>query len=143
MPSRKLIHIFLICCHRSDQNILPILSSQLNRIIAQAGSRKAHAIGALTTEHRDTWTDVRKHLLEVSSENEALLEKLESSVFLLCLDDTAPVTRDEVSTAGWYGDGRNRYFDKSLQYVVFENGKAGVIIEVGGRTAKAELLRLN
>ncbi|KAI8055789.1 acyltransferase ChoActase/COT/CPT [Syncephalis plumigaleata] len=105
---------------------------QLNRIISQAGDRKAQAIGALTTEHRDTWTDVRRQLLAVSPRNETVLEKLESAVFLLCLDDTSPVTRDEVSTACWHGDGRNRYFDKSLQYVVFENGKAGVIIEHSG-----------
>ncbi|KAI9598746.1 hypothetical protein BDF19DRAFT_431312 [Syncephalis fuscata] len=55
----------------------------------------------MTTEHRDTWTDVRQHLLAYSTLS----------------DDTAPVTRDEVSTACWHGDG------------LFETGKAGVIIE--------------
>ncbi|RKP25718.1 hypothetical protein SYNPS1DRAFT_15255, partial [Syncephalis pseudoplumigaleata] len=115
---------------------------QLNRIITQAGEHKAPAIGALTTEHRDTWADVREHLLSVSPRNAATLERLESAVFLLCLDDTAPVTRDEVSAACWHGDGRNRYFDKSLQYVVFENGKAGVIIEHAGVDG-TQLARLN
>ncbi len=53
------------------------------------------------------------------------MQKLESSVLLLCLDDTAPVTREEAGRALWHGDGRNRWFDKSLQLIVFENGKAG------------------
>ena len=30
----------------------------------------------------------------------------------------------------WHGDGRNRFFDKSIQLVVFPNGKAGMIGEV-------------
>ncbi|KAJ3057991.1 Carnitine O-acetyltransferase mitochondrial, partial [Quaeritorhiza haematococci] len=30
-----------------------------------------------------------------------------------------------VSTACWHGDGRNRFFDKSLQFIIFDNGKAG------------------
>ncbi|KAK9675261.1 Carnitine O-acetyltransferase mitochondrial [Basidiobolus ranarum] len=58
-----------------------------------------------------------------------LLEKLESATLLLCLDDTSPTTRDEHSWSCWGGDGRNRYFDKSLQFLVFENGKAGFLAE--------------
>ena len=30
----------------------------------------------------------------------------------------------------WHGDGRNRFFDKSLQLIVFSNGKAGFNGEV-------------
>ena len=31
----------------------------------------------------------------------------------------------------WHGDGRNRYFDKSVQFIVCDNGKAGFNAEVG------------
>ena len=44
---------------------------------------------------------------------------------MICLDDTEPYTRDEVGRALWHGDGRNRFFDKTLQFIVFKNGKAG------------------
>ncbi|KAG0306958.1 Carnitine O-acetyltransferase mitochondrial [Dissophora globulifera] len=71
----------------------------------------------------------RKTLINAGTQNEELLRKIESSVFLLCLDDSSPVTRDEVSRACWHGDGRNRFFDKSLQFIVFENGKAGFMGE--------------
>ncbi|CAG8541519.1 20175_t:CDS:2, partial [Gigaspora rosea] len=95
------------------------IESQLRKIYELAGNTKDPAIGVLTTENRDNWTDVS------AGSNEQLLKKIESSVFALCLDDTSPVTRDEISHACWVGDGRNRYFDKSLQFIVFENGRAG------------------
>ena len=84
-----------------------------------------HPLGALTTQNRDVWERARKELWNYSPANREALEKLESSVFLLCLDDTSPLTREEVGRALWHGDGKNRWFDKSAQFVVFENGKAG------------------
>ena len=33
----------------------------------------------------------------------------------------------------WHGDGRNRFFDKSIQLIVFSNGKAGFNGEVCAR----------
>ena len=35
------------------------------------------------------------------------------------------MTKDEHSVACWHGDGKNRFFDKSMQFIVFDNGKAG------------------
>lgn len=37
----------------------------------------------------------------------------------------------------WHGNGENRFFDKSLQFVVTENGKAGMIGEVGAPASRA------
>ncbi|KAG0361784.1 Carnitine O-acetyltransferase mitochondrial [Podila minutissima] len=105
------------------------IEAQLDAIVKQAGDRKDPAIGALTSDNRDIWTEARKTLINAGSQNEELLRKIESSVFLLCLDDSSPVTRDEVSRACWHGDGRNRFFDKALQFIVFENGKAGFMGE--------------
>ncbi|KAF9433454.1 Carnitine O-acetyltransferase mitochondrial [Entomortierella beljakovae] len=101
------------------------IEAQLDSIIKQAGDRKGPSIGVLTADNRDLWTENREALINAGSNNEELLRKIESSVFLLCLDDSSPVTRDEVSRACWHGDGANRFFDKSLQFIVFENGKAG------------------
>lgn len=62
--------------------------------------------------------------------NKQVLEKIESSSFVVCLDDLTPNTRDELCRASWHGDGRNRYFDKPLQFIVFDNGRAGFMGEV-------------
>lgn len=71
----------------------------------------------------------RENLIAANPENRKVLEKIESSDFVICLDDSKPVTRDEGSRACWHGDGRNRFFDKPLQFIVFENGKAGFMGE--------------
>ena len=69
-------------------------------------------------------------ILAVDPSNLKALEKVESSIFTVCLDDTSPITRNEVGRALWHGDGRNRFFDKSVQFIVFANGKAGMNGEV-------------
>ncbi|GAA5814091.1 hypothetical protein MFLAVUS_007581 [Mucor flavus] len=105
------------------------LETQFNRIINQAGKDKGLPIGILTSDNRDKWTEYRENLVAANPENATLLEKVESSDFVICLDDQTPVTRDEGSRACWHGDGRNRFFDKPLQFIVFENGKAGFMGE--------------
>lgn len=69
-------------------------------------------------------------LLTANPKHEEMLKKIESSAFVLCLDDTKPVTLEEISHSCWVGDGRNRFFDKSLQFIVFDNGRAGFNGEV-------------
>ena len=63
-----------------------------------AGSDKELPVGVLTSENRDTWTLLRDQML-VSPVNKASLDAIETASFVLCLDDTAPRTRDQVSRA--------------------------------------------
>ncbi|KAI8971690.1 acyltransferase ChoActase/COT/CPT [Mycotypha africana] len=115
--------------HDGQQLSTAELQHQFEQIINDAGSLKGLAIGALTSDNRDNWTEYRERLVAASPENAKALEKIESSDFIICLDDSTPVTRDEGSRACWHGDGRNRFFDKPLQFIVFENGKAGFMGE--------------
>ncbi|KAG2183480.1 hypothetical protein INT43_006486 [Umbelopsis isabellina] len=111
--------------HNGKQLSTAELENQFQRIIENARGSKALPIGVLTTENRDNWTDYRQTLISAHPENKELLKQIETSSFLVCLDDSNPVTRDEISRACWHGDGRNRYFDKPCQFIVFDNGKAG------------------
>ncbi|KAG1147892.1 hypothetical protein G6F37_003664 [Rhizopus arrhizus] len=115
--------------HNGQQLSTAELELQFQKIIDQAGSSKGVPIGVLTSDNRDKWTEYRENLIKSSPENRQLLEKIESSDFVVCLDDSKPITRDESSRACWHGDGRNRFFDKPLQFIVFENGKAGFMGE--------------
>ncbi|KAG1053835.1 hypothetical protein G6F46_002130 [Rhizopus delemar] len=115
--------------HNGQQLSTAELELQFQKIIDQAGSSKGVPIGVLTSDNRDKWTEYRDNLIKSSPENRQLLEKIESSDFVVCLDDSKPITRDESSRACWHGDGRNRFFDKPLQFIVFENGKAGFMGE--------------
>ena len=47
----------------------------------------------------------------------------------MCLDDTSPANTYELSRACWHGDGKNRWYDKHLEFIVFANGEAGFIGE--------------
>ncbi|CAG8538451.1 3338_t:CDS:2 [Ambispora leptoticha] len=105
------------------------LESQIRKIYDLAGYTKDPALGALTSENRDIWTEARKKFIAADPKNEELLRKIETSAFAVCLDDTSPITREEISHACWVGDGRNRFNDKSLQFIIFENGKAGFMGE--------------
>ncbi|KAJ1734390.1 Carnitine O-acetyltransferase mitochondrial [Coemansia sp. Benny D160-2] len=105
------------------------IESQLDRIVEVADSDTAVPVGILTSDNRDLWADNYKLLSEASPKNAEILEKIQSSAFLLCLDNTRPVTREEYHRTYWHGDGSNRWFDKSLQFIVCDNGKAGFLGE--------------
>ena len=123
------------------------LERSLQTIVKQADQLgwNPNPVGVLTSENRDTWAKVlkitslynilftniqaREVLWKASPVNQASLESIESSALMLCLDDTKPLTREEVGRALWHGDGRNRWFDKTLQFIVFDNAKAGFLGE--------------
>ncbi|RPA94175.1 hypothetical protein L873DRAFT_1814903 [Choiromyces venosus 120613-1] len=105
------------------------LEAQFARVLELANSEKVLAVGALTSENRDTWTEVRKMMIEASPENKKALQLIESASFVVCLDDTSPVTLEERAHQYWHGDGQNRFFDKPLQFIINENGTAGFMGE--------------
>ncbi|CAZ82201.1 unnamed protein product [Tuber melanosporum] len=105
------------------------LEAQFARVLELANAEKVPAVGALTSENRDTWTEVRKMMIEASPENKKALQLIESASFIVCLDDTSPVTLEERAHQYWHGDGQNRFFDKPLQFIINENGTAGFMGE--------------
>ncbi|KAF4992917.1 hypothetical protein FGRMN_6861 [Fusarium graminum] len=85
--------------------------------------------GMLTTDNRDTWGLNRQKLLSLDSRNAAYFETIESSVFIMCLDDDSPVTRAERVRSGYIGDSFNRWHDKCTQIIVTANGRSATIFE--------------
>lgn len=105
------------------------LQRQFERIYELAALARGPAIGVLTAADRDAWTEARQQLLAASPANAQALRDIESSGFLVCLDDAAPVTLAERAHQYWHGDGSNRWFDKPLQFIVNDNGTAGFMGE--------------
>ncbi|KAH6953260.1 acyltransferase ChoActase/COT/CPT [Fusarium avenaceum] len=103
------------------------LEQQFKRVYELA--QRVPAVGALTSENRDIWTDARDILLKASPKNKDALEAIESSSFVVCLDDAAPVTLEERAHQYWHGDGANRWYDKPLQFIVNDNGTSGFMGE--------------
>ncbi|PHH74084.1 hypothetical protein CDD80_3327 [Ophiocordyceps camponoti-rufipedis] len=103
------------------------LEMQFRRVyeVAQRGP----AVGILTSENRDIWADARDCLLQAGRLNKDVLEAIESSSFVVCLDDASPVTLEERAHQYWHGDGANRWFDKPLQFIINDNGTSGFMGE--------------
>mmetsp|Transcript_45811 Transcript_45811/g.111705 ORF Transcript_45811/g.111705 Transcript_45811/m.111705 type:complete len:732 (+) Transcript_45811:417-2612(+) len=117
------------------------LQDQLLRCIEMAESsagydgQQGHAVnlGILTSTNRTSWADNREKLLSLGGvAMEEALKELESGAFVVNLDDTDPQTLDEHSEmllTGGAVSADNRWFDKSLQLIVANNGKAGLLSE--------------
>ncbi|KAI8323117.1 acyltransferase ChoActase/COT/CPT [Martensiomyces pterosporus] len=110
--------------HEGIPLTLEEIEAALDRIVSEADSNAAVPVGILTADNRDSWSENRKLLL-MSPENAKVLDEIESSAFLLSLEKDRPITREEFSHATWHGSGRNRWFDKPCQFVVFDNARAG------------------
>ncbi|KUL87844.1 hypothetical protein ZTR_03178 [Talaromyces verruculosus] len=98
-------------------------------VIYERAEHPVTPVGVLTAANRDHWTAARAKLLEASPANAKALKDIESSAFLVCLDDAAPVTLEERAHQYWHGDGCNRWYDKPLQFIINDNGTAGFMGE--------------
>ncbi|MBF6225830.1 choline/carnitine O-acyltransferase [Nocardia abscessus] len=101
------------------------------RAVLKAGARPTptdSAVGHLTTKARAEWAQSRQRLLAEPA-NAAALDAIETALFAICLEDFAP--RDELHACDQllHGDSANRWFDKSVSFIVFADGQAGINVE--------------
>jgi len=87
------------------------------------------AIGHLTTKARAEWAASREALLSYSPRNASALDTLETALFCVCLEDFAPKTTLEASDHLLHGNSANRFFDKAVSLIVFQDGSAGINVE--------------
>ncbi|XP_022238682.1 choline O-acetyltransferase-like isoform X2 [Limulus polyphemus] len=126
-----------------------ILVEKLGAIVQMSKDQEQREppIGLLTTQNRRCWAGTY-HKLQKSGVNKHSLNMLESSLFLLCLDEPltskpnySSIRREsinlEVETMAshiLHGGGSdfnsgNRWFDKFLQFVVSRDGVCGLVVE--------------
>jgi len=90
------------------------------------------SVGHLTTTARAEWAQSRRALLDCHPGNAATLDTIETALFCVCLERTAPTDALEACDQLLHGDSGNRWFDKALSLIVFEDGTAGVNVEHSG-----------
>jgi carnitine O-acetyltransferase len=106
------------------------LHAGLAEVIAAGTSSSASAsIGHLTTLARAEWAASRRRLLECHPGNLRSLDTVETALFCVCLDEVTPTDVHQACDLLLHGDSANRWFDKSLSWVVFSDGTAGVNVE--------------
>lgn len=104
------------------------IEQQINWILENASGDEP-ALGALTAMKRATWGVVRQGIVALDPENVRCLDLLDSALFVVCLDETAPANIEAASQNTLHGDGKNRWFDKPLQLIFTPNGYAGINVE--------------
>lgn len=106
------------------------LYKQLLYLVNQVNPRvpKGEGVGALTSLNRDEYTAAYERML-TSPVNAASYETIFAASFVVCLDDSYPVTIEEKAQNCWHGDGENRFFDKPLEFFVAKNGNSGFLGE--------------
>ncbi|XP_008321295.1 peroxisomal carnitine O-octanoyltransferase isoform X1 [Cynoglossus semilaevis] len=90
-------------------------------------------VAALTSEERTRWANARQHLINIDPHNQSVLETIQSSLFIITLDESKPYSTPEnytnVTLAALTGDPTNRWGDKSYNTITFSNGTFGSVCD--------------
>ena len=85
-------------------------------------------IAAFTAGPRSNWAEIRE-LYFSEGMNRKSLRSIERAAFILCLEDKSFPTLEQRAQSLFHGDGMSRWFDKSINLVVFSDGYAGMNVE--------------
>ncbi|KAG0303987.1 hypothetical protein BGZ98_006057 [Dissophora globulifera] len=108
------------------------IQEQLRRVVeavdGMPAQEKQSAVGVLTSDNRDTWAKARQTMLGLSPLNHASFNSINNALFVICLDDYSSDRDIDVSHLNIFhaGDAHNRWFDKSMQFIFENNGRAGI-----------------
>jgi carnitine O-acetyltransferase len=107
------------------------LAAGLRTVMAApaTGDTPPASIGHLTTKPRAEWAESRHALLDRHPRNAEMLDAIETALFCLCLDETAPTDALEACERLLHGESGNRWFDKAISLIVFGDGTAGINVE--------------
>ncbi|XP_076868046.1 carnitine O-acetyltransferase isoform X1 [Brachyhypopomus gauderio] len=150
---------FVLDVYNSDGTPLTVdqLYLQLEKIWNSSLQTNKEPVGILTSNHRNSWGKAYANLIKGKNSFEdqvtwydhlqPLLDKtnkdsvraIQKSIFTVCLDAPMPRVSDDLyrtraATQMLHGGGSrwnsgNRWFDKTLQFIVGEDGTCGMIYE--------------
>ncbi|KAM4736362.1 peroxisomal carnitine O-octanoyltransferase isoform 1-T1 [Anableps anableps] len=86
-------------------------------------------VAALTSDERTRWAKAREHLISIDPHNKTILETIQSSLFVISLDESKPYSSPEnytnLTAAALTGNPTIRWGDKSYNSIAFSDGTFG------------------
>ncbi|XP_059406591.1 carnitine O-acetyltransferase [Carassius carassius] len=131
---------FVLDVYNSDGTPLTVdqIYIQLEKIWNSSLQSNKEPIGILTSHHRNSWGKAYNNLIKDKT-NKDSVRAIQKSIFTVCLDAPMPRASDDMyrTRAGvqmLHGGGSrwnsgNRWFDKTLQFIIGEDGTCGLIYE--------------
>ncbi|XP_028340027.1 carnitine O-acetyltransferase isoform X2 [Physeter macrocephalus] len=111
---------------------------QLEKIWNSSLQTNKEPVGILTSNHRNSWAKAYSTLIKDKVNRESV-HSIQKSIFTVCLDAPMPwvsedTYRSQVAGQMLHGGGSklnsgNRWFDKTLQFIVAEDGSCGLVYE--------------
>jgi len=131
-------NFFELSVYNSDGEPLSVqqLQIQLEKIV-EMSTESGIPVGILTTLDRNTWGKVYAELT-ADEHNEKVINSIQRSIFALCLDQLSGKStknwRSSFALTCLHGGGSNsntgnRWFDKTVQMVVDQDGGVGLVYE--------------
>ncbi|BFZ05970.1 hypothetical protein BsWGS_09009 [Bradybaena similaris] len=139
-------HLFSVDVYGDQGKPLSVsqLSQQLDNCV-NLSKEPGAPVGILTSMDRTTWGKVYAGMLNDKT-NKACLESIQSSMFAVCLDGPQPETDGdpiELATSivlhggGSQAYSANRWFDKTMQFILSQDGYIGLNYEHTAAEASA------
>ena len=121
---------FRLCCYNKGRLLNSAeLQRQIQGILDDPSSPDdgESYLAALTAANRTQWAQARAQFF-AQGLNHASLDVIDKAAFIVALDDV-PYHPEDLSTFGaamLHGSGTNRWFDKSFQLIIGQNGRIGL-----------------
>ncbi|MCK5762760.1 MAG: choline/carnitine O-acyltransferase [Clostridiales bacterium] len=113
-------HYYILNILDDSKSILDytVILKNINYMIANSNHENNNAVGNLTTLDRTQWANFRNHLIEIDSTNHKSINLIETALAVIVLDHTVQINDSEMFKSMLCGDSNNRWYDKSLQFIV-------------------------
>ena len=105
-------------------------------ILAAMKEKNPLKVGVLTADNRDNWAKAYQGLIKNGTNRQSLGE-IQKSLFVLSIDREVPQIVDDITTAehmtttgaGSTQNSGNRWYDKTVQFIIGANGMNGLTYE--------------
>uniref|UniRef100_A0A4W6F6Q5 Choline O-acetyltransferase n=1 Tax=Lates calcarifer TaxID=8187 RepID=A0A4W6F6Q5_LATCA len=127
----------IVACKNQFFVLDVVILTQLEKIMkmAENAEERLPPFGILTSDGRTEWAQARD-VLTKDQTNRDSLALIESCVCVVCLDEPSSLVPSDTNRAllmlhggGHEKNGANRWYDKSMQFVIGMNGICGVVCE--------------